>query len=268
METIVGNIYDHPTLYDVLFSDSCEREMEFLNAAPQRYGVSGRENLAFFEPACGTGRLVWRLAAGSHEIVGLDLNPTAVGYCNRRLRRHGLPETAICGDMTDFTLKQFGRKKPFDVAFNFVSSFLHLTTETLAIKNLRAVSAALQPKGLYFLGLHLLPHGEAACSSESWSVTRGRLSLRSNLGRIAYDKRRRLETVEFRIEAKTPKRHYEVVDRFPLRSYTAKQFQNLLAAADCFEILETFDFDLRDPVSVDAQTEDVVYVLRKKSRGL
>ena len=264
-ETVYGNIYDHPNLYDVLFSDTCGREVDFLLDCLQRFGTGKMlKRCRFFEPACGTGRLLWRLAKLGHDAVGLDLNSKAVAFCNRRLRRHRLPETAVIGDMTEFTLKELKRKRPFDMAFNFVSSFLHLTSETAALQHLEAVADALKPGGCYLLGLHLHPRGEAHCSQETWSVRRGSLAIRSHLGRTDIDRRNRLETVRFRIEATTPKRRYEVVDSFPLRVYTLEQFRALLKKSNRFETFETYDFDLDLPIRVDTKTEDVVYVLRKK----
>lgn len=259
------SIYDHPTLYDVLFSDTCRRELDFLEAILRRYGGAGSASV--FEPACGTGRLLWRLGKSGHRVVGLDLNPKAVAFCNRRLRRHGLPASAVVGEMTNFSLRELGRRKPFDLAFNLVSSFLHLTSEAAAREHFRVVAESLKPGGHYILGLHLLPRGEAFCATESWTVRHGTLLVESHLKRLELDRRRRLETVEFRIRATTPRRSYEVVDTFPLRTYSAAQMLATLEASP-FEILETFDFDfdLRQPIRVDTRTEDVVFVLKKTDR--
>ncbi|MDR1964350.1 MAG: class I SAM-dependent methyltransferase [Planctomycetaceae bacterium] len=254
-------IYDYPKLYDVLFSDSWKREIEFLKTSLQRYcHISGHGR--FFEPACGTGRLLWRIAKEGHQIVGLDLNPNAVAFCNKRLRRHGLAESAILGDMTRFSMTNLKQKKPFDLAFNFVSSFLHLTSESAALSHLHAVANILKPNGIYLLGLHLLPRGNAVCSQEKWSVRHGSLALQSKLFRLSLDRKQRIETVEFRIKATTPKQCYEIVDTFPLRTYSLQQFRCLLEKANRFKILETFSFDFQDPIQLNSKTEDVVFVLK------
>ncbi len=264
------SIYDHPTLYDVLFSGHCRPELELLLACPERYELPTNGNhYRYFEPACGTGRLLWRLGKAGHEVVGLDINSKAIAFCNKRLRRHGLAESAIIGDMTDFSLTHLRQDRPFDVAFNFVSSFLHLTTDAAALKHLNAVANVLKPGGCYLLGLHLQPrrppHDETRCEQEKWSVRHGNLAVRSQLSRIAVDRRKMVETVEFRLEATTPTRHYQVIDRFPLRMWSATRFHRLLARSGRFQTLDTFDyhFDLDLPIHVDTQTEDVVYVLRK-----
>ena len=74
-----------------------------------------------FEPACGTGRLLFRLGKAGYQVSGLDLNARAVDYCNRRLERHGLPASVWVGDMIDFRLRS-----RVDVAFNMINSFRHL----------------------------------------------------------------------------------------------------------------------------------------------
>ena len=50
------------------------------------------------------------------------------------------------------------------------------------------------------------------------------------------------------------------------RTYSAAQMMACLKKVPEFEIVETFDFAYEpdDPVKVDSQTEDVVFVLRKK----
>ena len=262
-QQITGSIYDYPNLYDVLFSDTCRTEIKFLTAVFERFG--NKKVTSVFEPACGSGRLLYHLAKLGFDVAGLDLNVKAAAFCNRRLKRHGFREAACVGNMASFSLADLGRKKKFDAAFNFVGSFLHLTTEADAQQHLHAVADVLKPGGIYLLGFHLQPRGIQYCSQESWSMRRGVLSVTSHLQSLSQDWKRRIEMIEVRIEAETPKKRYTVIDRFPFRIYTMKQFNDLLAAAGRFSILETysFDYDISRPVTVTAGTEDVVYVLKR-----
>ena len=261
---ITGNIYDYPNLYDVLFSDLCRPEIKFLTAVFEHF--CHKKVVSCFEPACGSGRLIYQLAKLGFDVAGLDLNPHAITFCNRRLKKHGLPESAIIGNMASFSLADLGRTKKFDAAFNFVSSFLHLTSETDARQHLHAVADVLKPKGIYLLGIHLKPYGKQYCAQEQSSLCRGSLSVKSHLESLSQDWKKRIEIIEFRIEAETPKKRYHIVDRFPFRMYTAKQFRDLLTAVDRFDILETysFDYDISRPAKVVADTEDVVFVLKKR----
>ena len=266
-QQITGSIYDYPNVYDVLFSDTCRAEIEFLTTIFARIG--GKKTVSIFEPASGSGRLLYHLAKLGFDVIGLDLNPHSVTFCNRRLRRHGFRESAHVGNMASFSLADLGRKKKFDAAFNFVSSFLHLTTEADAQQHLHAVADVLKPGGIYLLGLHLKPKGTQHCLQERWALRRGSLSVKSYLKSLSQDLKQRTETIEVRIEAETPKKRYKIIDRFPLRIYTAKQFDELLATVNRFDILETysFDYDVDQPIRVTADTEDVVYVLKSANHS-
>ncbi|MDR0520809.1 MAG: class I SAM-dependent methyltransferase [Planctomycetaceae bacterium] len=253
------SVYDYPKLYDLLFSDLCRAETAFLTSVFFRYFKKSAGTV--LEPACGSGRLLFHLAKKGFDVSGLDLNPNAVNYCNKRLLRHGLRGKAVTGNMADFSLSTFGRRKKFDLAFNFVSSFLHLTEEADARSHLRCVAEVLKPGGLYLLGIHLKPRNHAVCVAENWSIRRGLLSVKSLLRTTAFDKKNRTETVEFCIDAETPTKHEKIADQFPLRTYTVRQFDALLADSGQFRIEETFSF-LHEPIRVNSSTEDVIFILR------
>ena len=263
-QSIIGSIYDYPNVYDVLFSDTCRSEVNFLTAMFERLG--NKSVASVFEPACGSGRLLYHLAKLGFTVTGLDLNPHSVAFCNRRLQRHGFQESAHVGNMASFSLADLGRRKKFDAAFNLVSSFLHLMTEADAQQHLHAIADVLKPGGIYLLGIHLKPKGKQHCLQERWSLRRGSLSVKSHLKSLSQDLKKRIEIIEVHIEAKTPKKHYKIVDRFPFRIYTAKQFSDLLAAVNRFDVLETysFDYDVSQPIKVTADAEDVVYVLKSR----
>jgi len=261
-QKITGSIYDYPNVYDVLFSDTCPSEIAFLTAAFERYCNNGVPSV--FEPASGSGRLLYHFAKRGLTVTGLDLNSRAVAFCNRRLKRYGFQESAHVGNMVSFSLADLGRKKKFDAAFNLVSSFLHLTTEADAQQHLHAVADVLNPGGIYLLGIHLKPKGKQHCSQEHWSIRRGSLSVKSHLKSQSQDLKQRIERVEFRVVAETPKKRYTIIDCFPLRIYSAKQLNHLLTAVNRFDVLETysFDYDISQPIKVTDDTEDVVFVLK------
>jgi len=264
-QKITGNVYDYPRIYDVLFSDTSRSEIKFLTAIIKRF-CGKKKNLSIFEPACGSGRLIYQLAKLGFDVSGLDLNPLSVAFCNRRLKQHGFRESAIVGNMVSFSLADLGRTKKFDAAFNLVSSFLHLTTETEAAQHLQTIADVSKPGGIYLLGIHLKPKGTQYCANESWSVRRGTLAVESYLKSLSQDLKKRIEMIEIYIEAETPKKRYKIVDHFPFRIYTAKQFSDLLADVNRFDILETysFDYDVSQPIKVTENTEDVVFVLKNR----
>ncbi|PAO90256.1 methyltransferase type 11, partial [Stutzerimonas stutzeri] len=101
-EVIEANLYDYPRYYDLVYGSDWKAEFDFLIACFDSLAKRPVERI--FEPACGTGRLLYRLAKVGYDVSGLDLNPNAVDYCNQRLERHGFPATTFVGDMVDFHL--------------------------------------------------------------------------------------------------------------------------------------------------------------------
>ncbi len=55
-------------------------------------------------------------------------------------------------------------------------------------------------------------------------------------------------------------------DCLVLRSYTGKQFAQMLAKSPAWEIEEVYDFrySIEDPIEIDDWTEDVVYILKRR----
>ncbi|MDR3110017.1 MAG: class I SAM-dependent methyltransferase [Planctomycetaceae bacterium] len=259
MKTFSASIYDHPKYYDTLYFANSALEVNFLVACFERYASGSVRRL--FEPACGTGRLLWRVAKLGYDIHGIDLNPQAVAYCNKRLRSHGFPETAIVADMTTY------RHKPLaDAAFNTISSFCHLTTDEQAASHLNSVADSLKKSGLYILAFHLVPTCKPECDHDSWSAQRGSLRLFANLSTTNRNLKTRIDDIEFNVTVRTPNKQFELHDSFPMRNYTLQNFTSLLETTNRFQIEETFtfQFDINEPTRLDEQSEDVVFVLRKK----
>src|SRR4029453_1920872 len=106
MKSPAANLSDYPRYYDLAFGTDWKAEFDFLRAVFDTH-VPGKVR-SLFEPACGTGRLLFRLAQAGYKVSGIDLNPRAVAYCNRRLVRHGLPAAVQPGDMAHFPLPRKG----------------------------------------------------------------------------------------------------------------------------------------------------------------
>ncbi|MEO1498399.1 MAG: class I SAM-dependent methyltransferase [Planctomycetota bacterium] len=264
-----GSLYDYPKYYDLVFGSDWKAEHDFLLACFERHAALPRRAKVkrLFEPACGTGRLMFRFGKAGYPTVGNDLNAKAVDFCNARLRRHGLKETAHVGDMADFSLADVGARKPFDAAFNTINSFRHLPTEEAAEGHLRSMGEAVRPGGLYVLGLHLTPaRGVPHSDEESWSARRGQLAVVSRLWSEGVDRRRRQETVGMSFDVYTPTDQFRLVDQTGFRTYTGKQMCELLDRVGVWETAAVYDFayDLDRPIEVDGTTEDVIYVLRRR----
>ncbi len=259
LRTIEGSLYDYPRYYDLVYGSDWSAECRFLISCFQQHARGDVRRV--FEPACGTGRLMYRLRQAGYTVLGLDLNRRSVNYCNARLTRHGFQPSAVVGDMTDFRLP-----RKVDAAFNTVSSFRHLAGERQARSHLQCVADSLRRGGLYVLGIHLFPTRGRASNTESWSARRGHLVVNTRMWLRERNLRRRLERFGLTCDVYTPTQQFRLADELVLRTYTAKQFRRLLSKVASFEVAETYDFtyNIKKPVTVGEATEDVVYVLRKR----
>ena len=255
-----ASIYDFPTYYDLVFGSDTASELAFLDGCFDRF-VDGPVKRAF-EPACGTGRLMYRMAQSKNiEVGGLDLNPKAVEYCNKRMERLKLRGRAILGDMADFEVK-----KPFDAAFNTINSFRHLQSEAGAVAHLECMAKAVRKGGIYALGLHLTPTRGEPTDEESWSAKRGSLAINTYMWPIEKNSRKRLERFGIRFDVYKPTESFRIEDVLELRSYTLKQFLKLLESVSSWDIADFFDFayDIECPVLPNACTEDIIVILKRK----
>lgn len=257
-EIIQDDLYNYPKYYDLVFGSDWAAELEFLQAAFAKHGHGKLKRL--FEPGCGTGRLMFRLAQAGYEVAGNDLAVPAVDYCNDRLEKHGFPRTAVVGDMCDFRVA-----KKFDAAFNMINTFRHLPSEDHAQRHLQCMAAALRKGGLYVLGLHLTPTVGEPIDEEHWHARRGNLTVLSRLWTVEHNRRKRVERVRMSFDVYTPTRSFRLVNCADFRIYTATQMADLLDSVPALEVVETYDFayNIAKPVTIGVETEDIVYLLRK-----
>ena len=251
------SLYDHPKYYDLIFNTDWKAEFKFLKAifAQHASGKIGR----LFEPACGTGRLIYRFAKAGYSIEGNDLNPHAVDFCNRRLSQHDLPSAAFVGDVTNFTLE-----RQVDAAFNTINSFRHLTTEKMAVAHLQCMAAAIRPGGIYALGFHLTPTDHQPIEEEHWTASEGSLKVDSSMWLVQRNMRARCENFGIALDITTPSRQFRIEDEFKFRTYTAKQAMSLFAKVPEFEVvaIHDFNYEVERPIELSPSVEDAVFVLR------
>lgn len=259
MNSIPGNIYDYPKYYDLIFGSDWKAEVDFLNACFEKH-VSGKcERL--FEPACGTGRLLYRMAKEGYEVSGLDLNPKAIDFCNARMKRHGYEPVGFVGDMTDFKLK-----RKADASFNTINSFRHLADEKQARQHLECMAGALRKGGIYVLGLHLTPTIGPATEEEAWTARRGNLQVNTMMWLVERNLPKRYEMYGMTYDVYTPTESFRIEDRIRFRTYTVPQIKKLIASVPSLELETVYDFayDIEHPIELDSRTEDVVLVLKRR----
>jgi len=257
-EQLPGTFYDHPRYYDLVYGSDWKAERDFLVAVFEKHATCHVQ--AVFEPACGTGRLLFRLARAGYQVSGLDLKPAMVDYCNSRLERHGFGRPAWVGDMCDFQVS-----RPVDAAFNTINSFRHILDHQQAVSHLQAIAHSLSAGGIYVLGLHLSPTLGSPVDSESWSARRGHLAVRASIRLAERDLPGRREDYKMMYDIWTPTAQMQVHDEFSFRTYTVDQFQELVEEAGSLRIEACYDFqyDPDRPIELDGRSEDVVFILAR-----
>ena len=259
MQAVEESIYDHPTYYDLIFGSDWVAEYKFLSAAFDKH--VRRKTKRLLEPACGTGRLLYRMNKAGYHCEGLDLNPKAVAFCNQRLRRHGYPDLAWVADMCRFEVA-----RPFDAAFNTINSFRHLLTEAMAANHLRAMASAIRSGGIYALGFHLTPTVGPTTDEESWTARRGHLQVNTRMWPRDKDPKKRIERFNIQFDIHKPTDSFRIDDCLVLRSYTYRQFEALIRKVPEWSIEAAYDFsyEIDEPIEIDESTEDIVYILKRQ----
>lgn len=253
------SLYDYPRYYDLVYGSDWKAEVEFLTGVFEKY-VPGKTR-RLLEPACGTGRLMFRLERAGFEVDGLDICQNAVEYCNHRLQKHGFRASAWVDDMTDFKVPA-----KYCAAFNTINSFRHLEQHAQAHNHLTCMARAIRKGGVYILGLHLCPKFGEAVENESWIARRGHLSVKTSMWLVERNLKKRYERFHMRYDVWTPTNHLVLDDEFNFRTYTKRQFETeLLGGIPEFEIKATYDFgyNMECPIEVDQKSEDVVYILKR-----
>jgi SAM-dependent methyltransferase len=257
--SVHGTVYDYPKYYDLVFGVGTGLECDFLEGCFDLY--AGRRVHRLFEPACGSGRLLIELAKRGYQVSGWDTNRASVDYCNDRFKRRGLPPPAVLGDIVNVSLPS-----KVDAAFNMVSSFQLLPTERAAEDHLRSMAANVAKGGLYILGLQLMPSRGKPSQSERWAAKRGQLSVVCRIWTKEICSKQRKTRCGIITEARTPRARVRIVEDCAFRAYSAAQIRRLFDNVGHFEPVATYNFNynLQNPIAVDAETQDVVYVLRRR----
>jgi len=257
-----GTWYDHPEYYDIAFQAYTKREADFIEAACRKYCPFNARRL--LEPACGTGRLVTALAARGYEVTGFDLSQPALSYLRRQITRRRLNVTTFEAEMSYFHLR-----RRVDAAYCTINTFRHLLTEETARSHLNCVAKRLRPGGIYILGLHLLPIDFDQGDTERWTQQRGRTKVTVTLRVLRIDLRRRLEIFRVCLLVRCGSKELRLAHQFRYRTYTASQFQRLLASVPSLEICGVYDYrhDLKQPFTIKNEVAYTLFVLRRRLVG-
>jgi len=255
----LGDWYDYPQYFDMIFRDETATEVDFIRAAMKRY--SPGKHRRFYEPGCGSGRLVVAMAADGFQVTGSDLSKPSLRYLRNKLRRRKLQAQLVLGDMTTYVTPQ-----SVDGAFCTFNTFRHLMTQEAAISHLTAVARSLRQGGIYILGFHIIPLDADEYCIERWRAVHGKTRVSMTLRVLDSDREERWEQVRISLKATTPAKTFQCRTEFPMRLYTLEQAVSMLAEVPQLELVGVHDFsyDIDQTRELDDELVDAIFILRKR----
>ena len=248
-------LYDDPALYDLIHADGTGDEVWLLDSLADRHGNGGKRAL---EPACGTGRYLPGLIRHGWMVYGYDISPKMVEYAKKRLSKWGHKASIVRGDMISFKPKE-----KFDLAFNTLSTFRHLLSEREALAHLRLTYDALNPGGIYILGLDLALYGEDLPDEEVWTARRGGKTIKHVMMTLPPEPRKRRERIINFVTYPTPRGEKVLESTYDLRSYDSGELANLILKTK-FALPACYGYDGR-PASLCGTDRALFLVLKKKA---
>ncbi|MCM2303218.1 MAG: class I SAM-dependent methyltransferase [Elusimicrobia bacterium] len=252
--TRLPSIYADPALYDLIHAEGTDDEVWFLNHLAEVHGCGVKTAL---EPACGTGRYLAGLLRRGWTVEGYDLAPGMLAFTRKRLAGWGKRVRLARGEMSSYRPK--GR---FGLIFNVLSTFRHLMTEKDALAHLSLMAGALEPGGVFVLGLDLSIYGQDEPDEEVYECRQGGRTAKHVLMSIpAEPATRREKIINF---VTTPKGKKETVleSTYDLRSYSAAEVAALIGRSP-LEIAAVYGYDGRDAV-LDGPERALWLVLKAK----
>ncbi len=250
--------YDYPELYELGFLKETPKESKFLMEVFKKYVPFPVQRV--LELGCGSGRLICDMAKRGYAMTGLDLNPTALEYCKKKLKKQECVGELVVGDMTNFSFDE-----PFDAAINAINTFRHLETEEAALAHLNCVAKHLKPGGVFVLSLHLLPPDGDLWGTERWSAKQGEMKVSYALTVVETSMKTRLEKLRISMLVKEKDESFRLSDHITLRIYTAKQLKSLLAKATQFKLIGVHDFwcEIESVQKLNSEAVDTVLILQR-----
>lgn len=199
--------------------------------------------------------------------LALDLSQEMVAYGTEAAEKAGVALKFIQGDMRNFRLPQ-----TVDLAAIFMDSTSYLLTNEDVLSHFKCVAASLNSGGLYILEMShprdVFSVGKSA--STEWDAEEGdiRVSVKWGDDADSFDPIGQTKDVTARVRFKSLQGDGEISDRSLQRCFTFNEFDALVKASGCFEMMDVLG-SLKPGVrfSNDKSCWRMIPVLRKLGFG-
>jgi len=219
-------LYEDPAIYDILHEPGTLSEVRTLERVWKR--VSGDSPRNAFEPACGTGRYLSRLASRGWTVSGFDSDSAMVEFSRVKLRKR---HARVWQGRFDKFGNKIG-KGSIGLAFCLINSIRHVASDAEMIRHLKLMRRVLAPSGVYAVGISLSAYGLEAPTEDVWTGTRRGISIKQVVsytpaqgGSRPSERGERVDNVlEIRRGSRTEIRS----SSYTLFSYSREQWENVI----------------------------------------
>ncbi|PIR18980.1 MAG: hypothetical protein COV48_04525 [Elusimicrobia bacterium CG11_big_fil_rev_8_21_14_0_20_64_6] len=233
------SIYADPALYDLVHAEGTDDEVWLLAYLAELHGCGIKTAL---EPACGTGRYLAGLLRRSWTVEGYDSAVGMLAFARKRLAGWGKRVKLSRGEMT-----KYRPQRRFGLIFNVLSTFRHLMTEREALAHLKLMAGALEPGGIFILGLDLSSYGQDEPDEEVWECRQGGRRAKHVIMSIPAEPGTRRERIINFVTTPKGKKDAVLESSYDLRSYSAAELAALIAKSP-LRIEAVYGYDGRDAV--------------------
>ncbi len=214
------SIYTDPALYDLVHADGTDDEVWLLAHLAEVYGCGVKTAL---EPACGTGRYLAGLLRRGWTVEGYDAAGGMLAFTRKRLAGWGKRARITRGEMTAYR-----PARKFGLIVNVLSTFRHLMSEKEALAHLRLMAGALEPGGIFVLGLDLSIYGQDEPDEEVWECRQGGRRAKHIVMSLPADPQTRRERIISFVTTTKAGKDQVLESSYDLRSYSAGELEALL----------------------------------------
>ncbi len=254
------HVYQQPLYYDIAFSyRDYQAECDFIAQAAAREGLTPGSVL---ELAAGPARHALCFAERGLRAHALDLSPAMISYSKSLAEQAGLSLDYRLGDMRDFELNP-----PVDLAITMIDSASYLLSRQDFENHLEAVSAALNPGGIYLIEMghprdFFSP--QKASTINQWEMERDGVTVNLQWGTAddPIDPLTQVSRIQVNLRAETAEQRFDFHEVALQRLYTWQELLGLFAHSPLKLCASYGDFELKCPI--DAQNAwRAIAVLKK-----
>lgn len=223
-----------------------------------------REAKSFLDIGAGPASNAIDMAQRGLKSFALDFSPEMVTYGKKVAIAKGVDLNYLQGDMRSFRLPE-----PVDLAAIFMDSTSYLLTNEDVIHHLQAVAMNLNSGGLYLLEMShprdVFSVGRSALTEWTETDLDIQVSVQWGSEQDSFDPIKQIKNVTAKLVYQTSQEKGEIIDKSEQRCFTHNEFDALVRASACFEIVEMLG-SLKPGVafSNDVESWRMIPVLKKK----